>query len=268
MAEKVAEKFRFAVAPFPPRSDPADNLETAAECLARAAGLGADVICFSELFLGLTPLEPLPNAPVHALCESAAAYRINVVTGTIRAPSEVARKARLWTLAIDREGRIAGQQAKRRLYRGERPWFLPGEELQLFELDFGRVAVLSGLDAFDPTAAAWAAEIQPDLLVLQTGAHDDASLQLQRAVCRLRCFETGAVTVTTGRLGELMDFRFHGGAAAFTPDPEGQGGPPQPLFTLGEEAGVQGVGEGVRRSSAPGGGAPEPALSASVGERI
>ena len=233
----MRETFCFAVAPFVPADEPAVNLARAREYVAEAADQGADVVCFSEMFLGLTPLKPLPNAFVEGLCEAAASHAINVITGTIRAPTDVPRKAHLWNVVINRQGEIVGMQAKRIMYPGERAWFVPAGPTRLFELDFGPVVVLAGLDAFDASNAAWAASVRPSLLVLQTGASTDDGLALQAALCNVRAFEMGATVVTPGRLGTVMSFNFLGGGTAYAPPVNGEKAP-RCLFTLGIEEGV------------------------------
>src|SRR5437660_10601069 len=82
----AAMTFRIAVVQpicHPPGSDEA-NVADAVQTIARAAGEGADFVCFPETYPGPWRM-PARFDPTTALVEAAAKHRTHVVFGTIAA---------------------------------------------------------------------------------------------------------------------------------------------------------------------------------------
>ncbi len=99
--------------------------------------------------------EPLPGPTSEAACRIAARYGVNVVLGLIedRGPD---RPCQNLALVIDRKGRIAGRYEKTHepeVCRTDQAAGR-GEELPVFELDFGTIGVFICWDLIAPEAPA------------------------------------------------------------------------------------------------------------------
>jgi predicted amidohydrolase len=114
------------------------------------AGLaGADLACLPECCVD-GPAEPIPGPTADAIAKKAAQYKMYVV-GNLR--EQDGDQTYVTSFLCDREGRIAGKYRKshRLPYEaGAGPGFALGDELPVFETDFGPVGLKIGTDHYFP----------------------------------------------------------------------------------------------------------------------
>ena len=140
--------------------DKAGNLQRALDTMETAAAQGASLILFPEMFLTgylirnkLEELsESLEDGPaLAALSAKAKALSMGVLMGLpLKNPTGKPYNA---IVMIDRDGSIAGVQAKTHFFGGEEKMFSPGEALQAFDTSFGRMGILVCYDGEFPETA-------------------------------------------------------------------------------------------------------------------
>lgn len=149
-----------------------ENIKKVIELVPEAIKQGADIICFSEWFLGTNPPDQIPNKFTQILSEYAQKDQKIIITGNFRIQIDaVGKKFKQVSIAIDKQGEIAFVQQKNNLYKGEKPWFVSGEEVTGYNMEFGNLAVTSGLDSIDEAVYSKIKEIKPDLWVAQANEH-------------------------------------------------------------------------------------------------
>ena len=130
------ENFRIALVQMDSSKGKKTNLDKIASFTAKAAGNGADIICFPELSItGYTcdhPLlkaETIPGASSNALSRLSTSYRIIILAGLIEK-----EETRLYItqVAVFPDGRVETYR-KTHLGRRERKVFSPGNRLPVFK---------------------------------------------------------------------------------------------------------------------------------------
>ena len=76
---------RIAVLQSPYLGDVLQSLERAVQQMRQAASHGADLMVFPEWFLGVNPVDILPNRLTARLSHAARELSLTVITGTLRA---------------------------------------------------------------------------------------------------------------------------------------------------------------------------------------
>lgn len=118
-----------------------DGLEKIERLLARAAGQGAEIVCFPEAYLpGLRGQDfavfPWDAAEqeraLRAVSEMARRHSAAVILGMERI-TEAGRQ--IAAAVIDVQGRIQGWQTKNQLDPSEDPFYVPGDTRRLFEIN-------------------------------------------------------------------------------------------------------------------------------------
>lgn len=124
----------------------------------RAGKDGADLVVFPELYLGMFRV---PSPQTDAISEAAKRNKIHVMVGCFEITNEKGDYGNS-TLIFDREGKIVGRYFKAYQAVGGAPyswppvandpeWMMtPGEECPVFDLDFGRVGILTCYDGYFP----------------------------------------------------------------------------------------------------------------------
>jgi predicted amidohydrolase len=130
------------------------NIERAVGCIALARERGADIICLPEMVTtaNVPPeleyfAENYPGPATAAFRRAARTHRINVIAPyLIRARRKVYNQATV----IDRKGKVVGMYRKVQPTAEESHHVTPGNELPVFDLDFGRIAVMICMDIYFP----------------------------------------------------------------------------------------------------------------------
>ena len=136
------------------------NLERALAGLRTAGERGSDVAllpeCTNTLHLpsekGIAAwVDEVPSPFSDAIAEAARKHSMNVLAPMMAICKGALRNA---TLLFDRSGRLVGEYHKVHLPKPERDWgVVPGDHIPVFELDFGRVGVMTCMDIEYPEQA-------------------------------------------------------------------------------------------------------------------
>lgn len=145
----------FYGAPLPPTDTPTDKLIPYIE---RAAADGADLVVFPELYMGLFRV---PHPETEKVSKAARENNINVIVGTFEIVDDAGEYVNS-TLVFNREGEIIGRYWKMYQAVGDAPYGWPpkvddpewiafaGEDTPVFDLDFGRIGILTCYDGYFP----------------------------------------------------------------------------------------------------------------------
>ena len=205
---------KIAISQAPYQRDTPYCLGRALEHMRQARRLGADLIVFPEWFLGLNPLEVLPNRQTETLCRHARDLALGVVTGTLRTLDAASGQRQQQALVIDLDGRVLGTQAKCEFYPAERPWFDGGDGIHAIATRFGRAVVLLGLDAQSPARWAECHDLYPDLVFLITSARTQRDAEALQELAQSESIELGATVVLVPLTGRFAGSAYVGGALA------------------------------------------------------
>lgn len=91
------------------------------------------------------------NKGILRLCEIAKKYHCYIVggvTGWLLSEGDDKRYKNIGFI-IGRDGSIVGQQERNHLFIQEQEYIVGGQDHQVYELDFGRVGIVLGIDIFD-----------------------------------------------------------------------------------------------------------------------
>ncbi|MBX5466056.1 MAG: amidohydrolase family protein [Firmicutes bacterium] len=204
-------KPRVAMAQAPHVRDPELALARLGRQMQWAAERGAEVILFPEWYLGLNPVEPLPNRWVQAVGHWARELGLLVVTGSVRALDPETGKKQQRGLVIDRDGRLVGTQAKLNVAPVERPWFEPGNGLNPIATRLGCVVLLLGLDALDAELWREALHLGPDLVVMTALARSPHERDALRALAVTRSRELRGLVAWVPLMGRFSGSQHVGG---------------------------------------------------------
>jgi predicted amidohydrolase len=142
-------------APIDPNNDPADKLIPYIE---RAASDKADLVVFPELYLGMFKV---PSPQTEKISAAARKHEINVIVGCFEVTDEKGNYGNS-SLIFNRKGEIIGRYFKAApavgsTSRGWPPepddpeWMMtPGQEFPVFDLDFGRIGIMTCYDGYFP----------------------------------------------------------------------------------------------------------------------
>lgn len=132
------------------------NLDHALAAIDEAAGRGCDIVCLPEVFstYGVSleaGWETVPGEVTARLSESASRYGLYVVAPLAAVVDGVKRNT---AVVIGRDGEIVGQYFKTHLTQPELDaGYVPGDDLPVFDLDFGRIGIMTCLDNSYPETA-------------------------------------------------------------------------------------------------------------------
>jgi|SRR5579883_2225571 len=133
------------------------NIACAEGYIKEAKEKGADVICLPETATTLNipdkktyTAESFPGEWTKQFSALAKKYKINII-----APYFVQVKGKKYNQAtvIDRMGKVAGYYRKVQPHAKELKHVLPGDDLPVFELDFGKISVMICMDIYFPEIA-------------------------------------------------------------------------------------------------------------------
>lgn len=199
------------------------NLARALEAMETAAAQGASLILFPEMFLTgylirdrLEELaEALPDGPaLQVLRQKAKALNLGVVMGMpLKNPGGKPYNA---VVMIDRDGTIAGTQAKTHFFGGEEKMFDPGPSLRAFDTSFGRMGILVCYDGEFPETARTLA-LDGAKLICMCAANMSPYEDYHFVYMRTRAMENRAYTLYCNYVGTEKRFRYCGQSGAFHP---------------------------------------------------
>lgn len=130
------------------------NLQRSLDYMTEAARRGADIVCLPENVITTNVeegersfAESFPGEITSAFCERAKDAGLHVI-----APYAVSENGRTYGQAtvISREGEVTGYYRKTHLTGVEAQTLVPGDELPVFHMDFGTIAVQLCLDMYFP----------------------------------------------------------------------------------------------------------------------
>ncbi len=174
------------------------GLKAFAEVLDAAGQAKADLVLLPEYINGEGMVEPMPGPSSQLMSEKAAQYRM-YVAGTIGLHDPTSDRVFNAALLYDRKGKLAGRYDKVHLYGPELHWegVTPGEEVLVFQTDFGKVGFITCFDSWFPDVTELAALKGADLLLFPNLGYDRA-LMHTRALDNLI---NVAVSSRSGRYG-------------------------------------------------------------------
>lgn len=203
---------RIAVSQSPFIRDADQNLTRTLNQLRQAASRGVDIMVFPEWFLGLNPVELIPNRLIDPIRNMARDFGIVVVAGSFRTLDAISSKKQQRCIVIDQDGSIAGTHIKLHFAPTERPWFEPGTDITAIHTRWGKVIVLPGLDAIHPNIYEQVKYLHPDLLVLATSAQDPGEKDALHKLTLSASFELQNTVVLAPLLGRFSGLSYVGGA--------------------------------------------------------
>ncbi|KOY65400.1 carbon-nitrogen hydrolase family protein [Clostridium sporogenes] len=195
---------------------PRANIKKVLEIIPKVIDKGADVICFSEWFLGTNPPDQVPNKFTNMLSEYAKNNNISIITGNFRIQiDDVGKKFIQMSLVINNKGEIILKQGKINLYKAEKHWFIPGEDINYCELSgLGKVVVTSGLDSTDIEVYNKVKELKPSIWVAQANEflfnNDEVGYDKLVDIYKERSLEMNCTIVVPMILGSMFGAKYEG----------------------------------------------------------
>jgi predicted amidohydrolase len=148
-----------------------ENLDEFAKLIAEAASEQADIVCLPEaITLVGTPLdyiaasEPVPGPTTKYLGNLARKFKMYIVAGILEREGDVVYNT---AILMDRDGELAGKYRKLSLPREEiEGGVTPGDELPVFDTDFGRIGMMICWDVTFPETARGLASRGAEIIFL------------------------------------------------------------------------------------------------------
>jgi predicted amidohydrolase len=201
--------FRIAVVqPISHRPGEAErNVADAVQAIERAAGDGADFICFPETYPGPWRM-PATFDPTAALVEAAAKQGVHVVFGTIEAIDAKAATAFNLIVMAYPDGRTPARYRRTHpngpwIYTGGRSWefqYVAGNEFPVFETAHGKVGLAMCSEVYMPEVSRALALRGAELIFMPAGVDKNRLWATWRTLIWARAIENLAIVVTTQNL--------------------------------------------------------------------
>ena len=180
------------------------NVKRAVEYIALARSRGADIICLPEMVSTANVSQELeyyaevfPGKITESFQRAARAHKINVIAPfLVRAGKRVYNQATV----IDRKGKIVGFYRKVQPTAEESHHVAPGNELPVFDLDFGRVAVMICMDIYFPEIPRLYAFKGAEILFWPTVSHGPTQETL-RTQLTARAIDNSIIVVESNLAG-------------------------------------------------------------------
>jgi predicted amidohydrolase len=205
-------------------SDPLiKNLRKAIGLIEKSGRSGAEILCFSEYFLGKDAVLGHPSrgektdAALGSIAEKAKESDVAVICGATRDSRQGQRKHFVTSPVINRKGEIVKKIDKVALYPREMDWAQPGSGAETAEIDGFNIGVLAGFDIFFSPSIQALRKKGVDLLFYQLAANSRPLLETEQAAAMARCQELMAPVIVVGQLGESFKRKFLGGSVACVP---------------------------------------------------
>ncbi len=203
---------RIAVSQAPYVRDVEVALNRVLAHMRQAAGHGMDIIVFPEWFMGLNPVEVIPNRLTQRIGTLAKELNLLVITGSLRVLDNDTGKKQQRGMIIERDGTLIGSQAKMGFVPTERPWFEPGLGISPITTSWGKFVILLGLDAIDPIHWNATLATRPRLVVLATSANTTQERHHLQELAVTRSLELDGTVILSPLLGRFGGAQHVGGA--------------------------------------------------------
>ncbi|HZC56773.1 MAG TPA: carbon-nitrogen hydrolase family protein [Xanthobacteraceae bacterium] len=201
--------FRVAVVQPITHRPPDDerNVADAVQAIARAAGEGADFLCFPENYPGPWRM-PATYDPIPALAEAAAKYRIHAVFGSIEPIDTKAATAYNLVVMAFPDGRAPALYRRTHpngpwIYTGGRAWefqYVAGDAYPVFDTVYGKVGLAMCSEVYMPEVTRALALRGAELIFMPAGVDKNRLWATWRTLIWARAIENLAIVVTTQNL--------------------------------------------------------------------
>lgn len=187
-------------------------------CLPELFNTGYDLDALGERIFDLA--EPVPQGETtQRLASLARKHNVAVVAGLIEQEPRVTGLLYDTTLLIDSQGELVGRYRKSHLYPAEHRYFLPGDDLPVFELDGIRVGVAICFEAAFPPIFSTLA-MRGAQLVLNPSAVPVGYEYLQDLRTRARAQDNQYFVVAVNHVGSEGSVTYCGRSQAAGPHGE------------------------------------------------
>ena len=202
--------------------DSSANLERAMPYIAEAAGQGADLVMFPELYLqgyradelNATTAEPIPGPATERLLAEARKHDIYIVMGMARLEEDYPHLVYNSLCFIGPEGMVEYYD---KIHLGtfhpytEGVYFAPGQRTPVFDTRFGRVSLQICYDACFPELTRTYA-VMGSLVNLVISAGPSVAKDTWKIILQARSLENLFPSVYCNVVGTQKDFSFFGGS--------------------------------------------------------
>jgi predicted amidohydrolase len=203
--------------------DRSANLEKAEQYMRMAAGEGAELILFPELFLtGYTlgdkafALATAPNEPpISRLLALSKSHHLTVMMGYVELDPRT-HKVYDSLLISDRSGELIGSYRKIHLYGEEKKWVSAGTNPCVFDFGLGRIGPMICYDLEFPEMARVLALKGAQWLAISTG-NMLPNQHMQEIYAQARALENRCTVVLCNRVGKEGKLTFFGNSIVVDP---------------------------------------------------
>jgi predicted amidohydrolase len=183
------------------------NVADAVQTIERAAGDGANFVCFPETYPGPWRM-PVRFDPTAALVEAAAKHGVYAVFGTIEPIDAKAATAYNLIVMAYPDGRAPARYRRTHpngpwIYTGGRSWefqYVAGNEFPVFETAHGKVGLAMCSEVYMPEVSCALALRGAELIFMPAGVDKNRLWASWRTLIWARAIENLAIVVTTQNL--------------------------------------------------------------------
>ena len=198
------------------------NVADAVQTIERAAGEGADFVCFPETYPGPWRM-PATFDPTAALVDAAAKYCVHAVFGTIEPIDVKAATAYNLIVMAYPDGRAPARYRRTHpngpwIYTGGGSWefqYVAGSEFPVFDTAHGKVGLAMCSEVYMPEVSRALALRGAELIFMPAGVDKNRLWATWRTLIWARAIENLAIVVTTQN---LFDRSQRGLAMVATPE--------------------------------------------------
>jgi len=203
-----------------------DNLEKAVEFIRRGGREGANVVAFSEYFLGNVKPMPIPCGITDRLCAAARDANLYVIAGATRVAmpkakgSRRAPKPRICSFVIAPSGKMLSKHYKQVFYPTERGQFDPGPNRPAV-IEGCKIGIVAGYELLVPEVSRKLVAAGAEILVVQMVATSEMPYMLEtmQSAIRARTMELLVPVLAVGQYGEFYGgAMYQGGSIAYVPE--------------------------------------------------
>jgi predicted amidohydrolase len=183
------------------------NVAAAIEWIARAAGQGADFVCFPESYPGAWRM-PAPYDPAPRIAEAAAKHGVHAVFGTVEPIDEAKATAYNLTCMAFPDGRPVARYRRSHpngpwIYTGGKYWefqYIAGNDYPIFDTRHGKVGLAMCSEVYMPEVARALALRGAELIFMPAGLDKRRLWESWRTLLYARAIENLAIVVSTQNL--------------------------------------------------------------------